>query len=272
MHKQVSWTSSAFARVLRPLVRLGLRMGLKYKQMDLVLRTVLLEEAQALVQAAQPAKSNVSQLSIATGINRKDVSARLAQMTEPPASPPLPPAAQVFTAWMELAAADPALVRLPLSASAGALSFEALAARASRGNVHHRTLLDDLLRLGMVQESNGFAELQQAQFVPSQDLQYMLGFLADHTADHLAAAVNNVLDAGPKMLEQAVYADGLSEQECDRLHRLARQRWQTLHKELVKEMTLAVQKSEGGNQRIKVGIYALTEAQRDQPAQPGDAP
>jgi len=262
MQKQFSWANSAFIRVLRPLVRLALRMGLKHKQMDHALRTVLLEEAQTLLQLTDAAKANVSQLSIATGIHRKEVSTRLAALADAasvPSAPPLPPSAQVLTAWMHLASQDPALLRLPLSASAGSPSFEELATQASRGNVHHRTLVDDLLRLGMATESNGFVELEAAQFVPAQDLQYMLGFLAEHTADHLQAAVHNVLSDAPKMLEQAVYADGLTVQECDRIHALARLRWKALHKELVEELTLAVSRSPQGTHRIKVGVYTLFE-------------
>jgi hypothetical protein len=265
MQKQLRWTHDAFIRVLRPLVRLGLRMGLKYKQMDQALRTVLLEEAQTLLQSSANAKSNASQLSIATGIQRKEVTARLASPSDAPSEPALPLSAQTWTAWMLLATDDPALSRLPITSSGGETCFEALAAQASRGNVHHRTVLDDLLRLGMATEDNGFVALQSAQFVPAQDLQYMLGYLADHTADHLQAAVHNVLGEAPRMLEQAVYADGISAQECERIHQLARQRWKALHKELVKELTLAVGRSPQGTHRIKVGVYTLFE---DTPAAP----
>jgi hypothetical protein len=88
----------------------------------------------------------------------------------------------------------------------------------------------------------------------------MLKFLADHTRDHLQAAVTNVLGEQPKMLERAVYADGLTLVEADRIHQLARLRWTALHHELVREMTLAVENSgQQGDQRIKVGIYTLVE-------------
>ena len=258
MHDQISWTTHAFIKVLKPLVRLGLRMGLKYKQIDLAVRTVLLEEAQEMLTSST-GKSNVSQLSIATGINRKDVTARLEAMASEPPAPPLPPSAMVLTSWMDMAAQDPALKRLALTSTGDDPSFEKLAAQGSRGNVHHRAMLDDLVRLGMATEDRGYVELKTDQFIPANDLQYMLNFLADHSGDHLQAAVHNVLAESPKLLEQAVYAEGISPKESERIHQLARKRWTGLRQELVREMKLAVARSPQGDQRIKVGIYTWYE-------------
>ncbi|WP_342616226.1 DUF6502 family protein [Rhodoferax sp. GW822-FHT02A01] len=267
MHDQISWTTHAFIKVLKPLVRLGLRMGMKYKQIDLAVRTVLLEEAQLMLTSGI-GRSNVSQLSIATGINRKDVTARLEAMASEPPAPPLPPSAMVLTAWMDLVSQDPSMRRLALTSSDETPSFDKLAAQGSRGNVHHRAMLDDLLRLGMATEDRGYVELKSDQFIPANDLQYMLNFLADHTGDHLQAAVHNVLADPPKLLEQAVYADGISQKECERIHQLARKRWAGLHQEMVKEMKLAVARSPEGDQRIKVGIYTWYEGPKSEAQAP----
>lgn len=261
MLDQISWTLSAFAQVVRPLLRLSLRMGIKYNQIDAVLRAVLLEEAQKKIDGQSSKKPNVSQLSIATGLNRKDVMARVSSTTPYDPASALPPSAQVLTAWMQLAAEDSANIRLSIARVAGALSFEELATQATRGNVHHRTVLDDLLRLGMAVEAQGFVELKSDGFLPSTDLQYMLRFLAEHTCDHLQAAVSNVLGDAPKMLERAVYADGLSREECERIHQITRLRWAALHQELIKELTLSVARSPNGDQRIKVGVYTLYESE-----------
>ncbi|NVO04646.1 MAG: hypothetical protein HXX19_01135 [Rhodoferax sp.] len=273
MLDQINWTLSAFAQVVRPLLRLALRMGLKYNQVDAVLRTVLLDEAKKILIAQSTRKPNVSQLSTATGINRKDVMARVRATTPYDPAAQLPPSAQVLTAWMQLAAENPAHIRLPIAAANGTLSFEDLATQATRGNVHHRAVLDDLLRLGMAVQAQDSVELKSDGFLPSTDLQYMLGFLAEHTGDHLQAAVSNVLGDAPKMLERAVYADGLSREECERIHQIARLRWAALHQELVKELTLSVARSPDGDQRIKVGIYTFYEddAAHARPA-PGDKP
>jgi hypothetical protein len=260
MRDQLAWTLEACARILRPLLRLALRMGIKYAQLDEVVRTLLLEEAHRNFKSEGVGKPNISQLATATGLNRKEVTLRVRGADDEPVVPALPPSAQVFTAWLQLANEDPSNVVLPIGKTEGRISFEELALQVSRGNVHHRAVLNDLLRLGMVTEVNGRVELRADAYLPSQDLQYMLQFLADHTRDHLQAAVTNVLGEQPKMLERAVYADGLTPAECERIHQLARLRWAALHQELVKEMTIGIARSgDAGNQRVKVGLYTLYE-------------
>ena len=49
-------------------------------------------------------------------------------------------------------------------------------------------------------------------------------------------------------------------QECERIHRLAREHWDAVHYKLVKEMTQAYQHAEGsGTARIRVGVYTYYE-------------
>ena len=87
------------------------------------------------------------------------------------------------------------LETIEIATEGGGPSFESLARRASRGNVHHLAILDELVRLNMVAEVDGRAELAAAGFVPSGGLKEMLAFLGDNTRDHLLAAVSNTLGA-----------------------------------------------------------------------------
>lgn len=264
MLDQVSWTQAACSRILRPVVRLALAMGLKHSHLDSLLRQLLLEEARRLWLAKGVSKPNISQLAMTTGLNRKDVTARSREVEAPGRSSGPSPAAHVFTVWQQLATENPVKKRLPIHATAQEASFQALAQQATRGNVHHRAVLDELIRLGMVVEQDGWVELTADGFVPARDLQTMLVFLADNTRDHLQAAVSNALNEPPRLLERAIYGDGLTQDECERIHQLARQRWDTLHYELVQEMTAAVARSgPDGNQRIKVGIYVLYEDEKE---------
>jgi hypothetical protein len=79
-----------------------------------------------------------------------------------------------------------------------------VARQGSRGNLHHRAILDELVRLDMADEDDGYVELKAAAFVPAQDLQTMLAFLGDNSRDHLLAAVSNILGERPPMLERSV--------------------------------------------------------------------
>ncbi|WBY01796.1 DUF6502 family protein [Ramlibacter tataouinensis] len=243
---------------MRPLVRLALGMGLKHPHLETLLRELLLDEATRLWQQQGVASPNISQLAVTTGLNRKDVTARVRRPTDPLPHTELSAAAKTFTRWLQLAGQDPALQRLPIAGSdEGGLSFEEVAREASRGDVHHRAVLDELMRLGMViKASPSHVELAAEGFVPTADLQATLAFLGDNLRDHAAAAVSNAMGEAPLLLERAVFAEGLSEADCEAVHQWMRQRWAGLHRELVSQLSEAITRSGAqGSQRLRVGVY-----------------
>jgi hypothetical protein len=241
---------------MRPLVRLALGMGLKHPHMEELLRELLLSEATRLWQAKGVSHPNISQLSITTGLNRKQVTARVRDPVDPLPHTELSAAAKTLTLWLQMAGQDAGFKRLPLLSTGTGLAFEDVARRASRGDVHHRSVLDELARLGMCTKEDGHVELTAEGFVPTGDMEGILAFLGDNLRDHAAAAVSNTLGEAPLFLERAVFADGLTQEDCDLLHSLTRQRWATLHRELVGEMTKAVEKTDGkGAKRMRVGVY-----------------
>lgn len=273
MHDRLLWVQAAFTRILRPLVRLALSMGLKYQHLDAVLRNVLVEDARELWKARGVSRPNVSQLSVTTGLNRKDLTLRLRALDESLPRTEWSAASRTFTLWLQMFARDPSLRRLPTTPHATGISFEAVAREASRGDVHHRAVLDELVRLGMATESDGHVELSSEAFVPAQDLQTMLAFLGDNTRDHLQTAVANTLGVQPRMLERAVFVGGLSQEDCLRIEQLARNRWDGMHRELFDEMTAALDAApEPGNRRIRIGIYAYHEEEPQPDRSPEQAP
>lgn len=267
MQNRLSWAQSACARVLRPLVKLALAMGLKHPHLEELLRDLLIDEARNAWQAKGVARPNISQIAVTTGLNRKEVTLRMRSTSDALPQTELSSAAKTFTLWLQLSNEFPGLTELPLVASAAEPSFESVARKASRGDVHHRAVLDELLRLGMVTEHEGKVRLMVQGFVPSRDLQTLLAFLGDNTRDHLSAAVANTLEQSPRFLERAVYADGLAPQEAEEVHALVRGRWDKLHHELVTTLSSAVDKSAGhGSQRMRIGIYAYYEDRVEPPA------
>ncbi|QNP58027.1 DUF6502 family protein [Paenacidovorax monticola] len=260
MQERLTWTQSALARILRPAVRLALAMGLKHPQLEEVLRDLLLDEARHLWRNQGVAQPNLSQLSITTGLNRKDVTARVRQTRDPLPVTEGSAAAKAFTAWLQLAAEVPAHRRLRIADTGEGPSFELVARLATRGNVHHRAILEELQRLGLVTVLEGEVEMVGDGFVPANSLRDLLAFTGDNVRDHLLAAVSNTLGQEPRMLERAVYASGLTAQECERIHQLTREHWDAVHYKLVREMTQAYSKAEGqGTARMRVGIYVYHE-------------
>ncbi len=243
-------------------------MGLKHPHLEELLRDLLIDEARKAWQAKGVARPNISQIAVTTGLNRKEVTLRVRSTDDPLPQTELSAAARTFTLWLQLTNESPDLAQLPIAASDKGPSFESVARQASRGDVHHRAVLDELLRLGMITEHEGQVRLMVQGFVPSRDLQTLLAFLGDNTRDHLLAAVSNTLEQSPRFLERAVYADGLAPQECEQVHELVRGRWDKLHHELVSTLSSAVDKSAGhGSQRMRIGIYAYYE-DRAEPVAP----
>jgi hypothetical protein len=257
MQDRLSWAQAACARVMRPLVRLALGMGLKHPHLEGMLRDLLLDEATRLWQRQGVASPNISQLAVTTGLNRKDVTARVRRPADPLPHTELSAAAKTFTRWLQLSGEDPALATLPVAANGEGLSFEDVAREASRGDVHHRAVLDELMRLGMcTRVDSSRVELTAEGFVPASDLQGTLAFLGDNLRDHASAAVSNALGEGPLLLERAVYAEGLTESDCDAVHQWMRQRWSGLHRDLVGQLTEAIARSGAqGNRRLRIGVY-----------------
>ncbi len=255
----------ACRRVLRPVIRLALSLGLKHSHLQRLLTELLLDEGTHLwrEQAVEP---NISQLSVTTGLNRKAITLRVRTPAKDAPHTELSAAAKTLTLWAQLREDDPELQSLPVSADDGSLTFEVIARRASRGNLHHRAILEELIRLDLVAVQGGRASLKTSSFVPLADLRSMLVVLGDNAHDHLAAAVSNVLHDNPPMLERAIYARGLTPEACEAIQQLVRTRWSVLHRELAATMTRAVDAdSDDKSARIRVGIYAFTENSGEDP-------
>ena len=244
---------------MRPLVRLALAFGVKHGHLEDLLRDLLIDEARRawLGKGTEP---NISQLSVTTGLNRKAVTAKVREAEDPLPHSEMSAAAKTLTLWMQMSIDNPRHRSLPIVAEGELPSFEAVARRASHGNVHHHVILEELVRLKMAIEHEGRAELNATAFIPVKDLKGMLAFLGDNARDHLSAGVANTLGAEPSLLERSVFASGIPLEDCERIHRLVRERWSGFHHELTKEMTAAFEAADAtASGRIRVGIYTYYE-------------
>ena len=157
------------------------------------------------------------------------------------------------------------------STRADGATLVGLAASVSN-DVHPRALLQVLLRLSVAELVAGATEggddrvrLRVEAFVPPEGAPEMLQLLGDNVADHLAAAVLNVLGEAAPMLEQSIHADNLREESVERLHALARQAWQASFHDLVREATVLRERDAlrpGVDQRIRIGMYFYREPDR----------
>jgi hypothetical protein len=206
------------------------------------------------------ASRDISQLAVATGLHRRDV-ARITAETRDASPRRLSPATQVLTLWLSdpgYRRAGQLLPRLPRQGAAP--SFEALAQAVTR-HVHPRSLLDELARLGLVRldvESDE-VEMLKDSVVPDAHGERLYVLLGANLGDHLSAAADNVLGNGPRHLEQAVFAEGMSADSAQQADRLAREHWAGALKALAPQLQALIEADrEAGrpcDHRVRVGVY-----------------
>ena len=245
--------------VMQPLVTWLLRSGVGYGEFSAALKAVFLKAAVAETERIH-AKPTDSALSLLSGLHRKDVRALTPVLqagsgadgatTHGKASP----ANQVATRWLAGDLPD----TLPVAGPAP--SFEALA-RSVSSDFHPRSVLQELVRLGVVTEADGRVSLCRKAFVPDARHEETRQLMAGSVADHLAAGVHNLTSGEPRQfLEQSVFADGLSAESAKALELLANDLWREVLGAMVKAAVPLCEKDEpaGGDHRVRLGMFCYS--------------
>jgi hypothetical protein len=266
----------ALAGLLSSVARLGVAKGLPYAQVEEMLRQAFVQSA-SKAHPGLPEHRKVSRISTTTGINRREVT-RLVQalaQPDPAAARPRSLASEAFAHWRtQPAYRDAAGLPRVLPRLGAEPSFETLAQAITR-DVHPRSLLDELVRLGLARwdEATDQVRLARETFVASGDSARQLGFLGDNVGDHLRGAVDNVLGGNDRLhFEQALFADGLSLASMDSVRPAVRAQWQQLMATLVPALESRVQQdaqqAEPPQGRLRVGLYTYHEGAQPSPAEP----
>jgi hypothetical protein len=268
---------AALRAVLAPLVRVLIHFGVTFPTLGSLLKQAYVAEAER--SFALPGRgTSDSRISLLTGVHRKDVQALRhapAEATPRAASPTL--AAQVVSHWIghpgwRDAAGEPLALPRGARPGDGGRSFEALVAGLNR-DLRPRTLLDELLRVGLVREgADGLLRVLGAAEVPQGDLERLAYYFGRNLADHIAAAGHNLAGGTPPFLERALAFDGLSAAAVAELTDCAREGAMAL---LVRLNERAVHLAEAdppppeASHRFMTGLYVY--AQADPQPVPGPA-
>ena len=252
--------------LLAPLAKLCLAKGLTIQSVEERLRLAFVESAIG-ENSHLPAQRLNSRISASTGLTRREVARLQAHVSgqEAPRKTRPSSATEVFTRWScepGFRGADGQPLALPRLGPAP--SFERLALSVTQ-DVHPRSLLDDLCRLGLASwdaESDQVRLLKDA-FVPRGDFARMTDFLADNVGDHLRSASANVLGSGKEHLEQAIFADELSVQSLQNFRDLMAAQWRRLLKSVVPQLEKLIEADKQAgrvqNQRVRVGLYTWSQ-------------
>jgi len=259
----------ATTRLLAPLARLLVANGVTYPTFAAAMKRVFLAAAERELQS-EGKRITDSALSLLSGVHRKDVRALTADEPPPPRTVTI--ASQVTTAWTtqpEYLDAHGHPLPLPMRATdPSAPSFERLAQSISK-DFHARSVLDELVRLGVAEEREGVARLLRSEgFLPLRDLEEIARQLAANVGDHLSAASANFNAARrsekPPYLEYALWADELSADSAAELQQFAQQQWLGALRSVRNEAQARSERDRGTTppealHRFRFGVYIYHE-------------
>jgi hypothetical protein len=261
------------AYILRPMVQLLLTHGGTYPQLAETLKSVFIEVARS--DTEQNAwRMTDSKLAVKTGLRRQDIKRLCAvdvQMESRGSSQTsVSLTSAVFTRWLSDSAycdkdgKPKTLQRLGNSPH----SFGTLVKSIST-NVHPRTVLNELGRLGLVDIEGDSIHPKVDAFVPKSDFAQMLEYFGANLHDHAATAVRNMLDEQPAFLEQSLFNNGIHAEAVEELAGLARQKWTNILKTVMPKVERHELSEQDGKEqvgaphpqraRVRVGMYFYAE-------------
>lgn len=253
-------------RLFKPAARLLLRHGVSYRAFCIPLKRVFLEAAEQELDARQMPKTD-SALTLLSGVHRRDVRELLRDATPSGATAARQPkslASEVVARWIF----EPAYRHLAgkrkgparsLTRGPQAGSFDSLVASVSQ-DIRPRAMLDELLRLGVVKETEEGVELVADGFIPREGFAELSALFSDNLHDHMAAATAN-LQGDANFLEQSIFVDQITAASAAQLQKAAvlawKQAFETVMSQAQERFDADAQQTEPEqrNQRARFGIY-----------------
>lgn len=259
--------TAAFARILRPLVRILLKNGISYRTFADIAKSQFVEMAQKEF-AIEGRKQSVSRIALITGLTRKEVS-RLLEFSVPSdrrKSDRYNRASRVIAGWRRdkdflNSKGKPDI--LPISGEGK--SFQQLVTRYS-GDIPHRAVLDELLRAGIVRCPDGTrVKLIKLAYLPRGDEAMKLHILGVDTS-YLIDTISHNLQEGESepFFQRKVLYDNLPDEVLPGLRRLSTKSAQALLEKLdiwlsARDRDINPQVEGSGRNTAGIGIYYFEE-------------
>lgn len=243
----------------RPLASWLISHGIGHAQFAAGLKNVFFLAAEQELKK-QDLKPTDSAISLMSGLHRKDTKSLrytgqdkiFAGQSCATGRPSVP--SQIFTRWLT---GPERMASLPINGATS--SFEQLVSFTSK-DVHHRAVLQELLRLGLVKVDADRVALVQHAFVPNRDQIEAWQLMMASVTDHLSAGVHNLTsNQKTRFLEQSVFIDGLSPESAQALNVLANSIWTEALQRVVQAATPLCDQGPGTQEfRFRLGIFSFT--------------
>jgi Family of unknown function (DUF6502) len=271
MSTRSSIVLAAVLHLLKPLVRLMLRHGVAYPSFAVALKQVFLEAAQEDLHQQGRSQTD-SAVSLLSGVHRRDVR-MLSRPNNAPrlaANAPMNMATQVVARWLThdnylYAQGNPR----PLQRTEPHGGFDGLVASIS-SDIRPRAVMDELISLGIAQDTPEGLQLLEPGLVPRQGFEAMATLLGDNVRDHIAAASSNI--DGSNFLEQAIFVDQITEASAQHLHAVSAKAWRVAFKTVMQaasqryDQDQAQAQPEQRTHRMRFGSYFYASPVADEAA------
>jgi len=213
--------AAAIHRMLRTVVRHLIGQGITYPALTQMVKEIYLEVAEA--EFALPFKRQTdSRLALVTGLNRKEISRLRRRRKQPKAGIVLEEnlVTHVIGRWMAgppYAAADGTPRRLVYDSNRSSVASFARLVRELSVDIPVRSVLDELLRVGVVALlPDGNVELRREAHIPSDSVAAKLTLLGTDPAELFATIMHNIeYPDAPRLQRKVAYdnvgADALAE-------------------------------------------------------------
>ncbi|MGI9494151.1 MAG: DUF6502 family protein [Geminicoccaceae bacterium] len=260
---------NALRRMLRPLVKALVSHGVVFPAVVELLREVYVEVVRDEFKV-EGKKQTLSRISLMTGVTRRETR-RLLDHPKTVDAPPhaLSLGARVMTVWLgdeEFLDQQGEPLPLQLTAQDDLPSLERLVATVSK-DVRARAVLDEWLRLGIVEMSGHVVRLKKSAFIPEEGYEEKIYYFGRNLRDHIASGVRNLEGKSPSLFDRAVYYDRLSKDSLEKLRRFAREEGVAcLLRVNSKARELADQDEAGGGDlsgRMTLGVYYYEEVEKE---------
>lgn len=245
--------------IMPQLIHWLVQSGVGYNDFATSLKALFYNEALKEIDVIQQKKTD-SAISLLSGLNRRDVRNFCQTHGEYTLIDgfnqqlPISVPARVIGMWINQKLPQ----QIPFQGDEN--SFENLVKQIS-SEKHPKSILLELKRLGVVVEEEENIILQSSSFTPNQKTDESKQLFAQNLSAHLSAGINN-LTKNTNFLEQAIFADELSQESVDKLNQLSLDLWNLMSKSIVSaaiEYCKNDQNNPEAKKRFRLGVYQYDE-------------
>lgn len=241
--------------IMPQLIHWLIKSGIGYNEFTTALKALFYNEALKELDAIKQKKTD-SAISLLAGLNRRDVRSfcqtygEYMLVDQFDLQLPISVPARVVGMWINQKLPQ----QIPFQGEEN--SFESLVKQIS-SEKHPKSILLELKRLGIIVEEEDQVILQNSSFTPNPQADESKQLFTQNISDHLSAGISNLTN-NTNFLEQAIFADELSQESIEKLNQLSVDLWNLMSKAIVSAAIDYCKNDEGdadANKRFRLGVY-----------------